>query len=264
MKDTNNKQRKIISVFFEEHRKKILTEFDFEAVVNGAMVGTIDGEEVKIDEIDKERREIHGFIYNGKKHEWEKTRYWWNENGYLFGDEELDSFDARENLAILNYASLVKKKANKDKGKKVIMPFNFDAVLNGALVETIDGREIEIEQIINYPCYDDYNIFAYIIDNNRKKVGNCYWWYNDGRKYKNETSNLDLVIVDYVEDKSKTDNSEIKNIEIKYNGTKINIQIEENNRKNNIYTRCSNRKRNENSKKYKSHSRKTCNSSSNI
>ena len=70
MKDTNNKQRKIISVFYEEYRKKILTEFDFEAVVNGAMVETIDGKKVKIDEIDKEKRRIYGFIYDVKKNKW--------------------------------------------------------------------------------------------------------------------------------------------------------------------------------------------------
>ena len=70
MKDTNNKQRKIISVFYEEYRKKILTEFDFETVVNGAMVETIDGKKVKIDEIDKEKRRIYGFIYDEKKNEW--------------------------------------------------------------------------------------------------------------------------------------------------------------------------------------------------
>lgn len=218
MKDTNNKQRKIISVFYEEYRKKILTEFDFETVVNGAMVETIDGKKVKIDEIDKEKRRIYGFIYDKKKNEW-GARYWWDENGYRLSDEE----DIK-NLAILNYASLVKNEVKKDKFKKIIKPFNIDAALNGALVETKEGYEVEIDSIINHPSFDNFCIFGNIIDNNRKNECLYYGWHSDGRWHEDKDSNIDLMIVEYVED-----NSEIKNIEIKYNGTKINIQIEENN-----------------------------------
>ena len=38
------------------------------------------------------------------------ARYWWDENGYRLSDEE----DIK-NLAILNYASLVKNEVKKDK-----------------------------------------------------------------------------------------------------------------------------------------------------
>lgn len=226
MKGINNKQRKIISVFFEDYRKKILTEFDFEDVANGAMVETIDGRQIKINKIDKGERRIYGFILNEDKNEWE-TEFWWDKNGCLLGWKELKSYTARENLAILNYSSLVKNEVKKDKCKKITKPFNLDAVLNGALVETRDGREVEIEQIINHPSYNENCIFAYInYYNGSKKNRSCYWWCSDGRKYKNEDSDSDLVIVDYVEDNSKTDNSEIKNIEINYDGTKININIQ--------------------------------------
>lgn len=212
MKGRNNKQRKIISVFYEEYRKKILTEFDFEAVVNGAMVETIDGNKVKIDEIDKEKCRIYGFIYNEKKNEW-GTRYWWNENGYPLSDEE----DIK-NLAILNYSSLVKNEVKKDKCKKIIKPFNLDAALNGALVETKDGCEVEIERIINHPIMTNC-IFGFIFFNNKERHDIYRGWYADGRYYKYIDSEKDLVIVEYVEDNSKTDN-----IEINHDGTKINIE----------------------------------------
>ena len=212
MKDTNNKQRKIISVFYEEYRKKILTEFDFEAVVNGAMVETIDGKKVKIDEIDKEKRRIYGFIYNEKKNEW-GTMYWWNENGYFLSDEE----DIK-NLAILNYVSLVKNEAKKDKFKKIIKPFNLDAVLNGALVETKNGDKVEIDFVINHPIMAN-RIFGYIFFNNRETHDNYTGWHADGRYFDFRNDDKDLVIVEYVEDNSKTDN-----IEINHDGRKINIE----------------------------------------
>lgn len=212
MKGTNNKQQKIISVFYEEYRKKILTEFDFGAVVNGAMVETIDGNKVKIDEIDKEKRRIYGFIFNEKKNEW-GTRYWWNENGYRLSDEE----DIK-NLAILNYTSLVKNEVKKDKFKKIIKPFNLDAALNGALVETKDGYEVELERIINHPIMANC-IFGYLFFNNKERYDIYRGWYADGRYYKGIDSKKDLVIVEYVEDISKTDN-----IEINHDGTKINIE----------------------------------------
>lgn len=213
MKGTNNKQRKIISVFYEEYRKKILTEFDFEAVVNGAMVETIDGKKVKIDEIDKEKRRIFGFIYDVKKNKW-GTMYWWNENGYFLSDEK-----DNKNLAILNYASLVKNEVKKDKFKKIIKPFNIDAALNGALVETKEGHEVKIGSIINHPSFDNFCMFGDIIDNNRKDECLYYGWHSDGRWHEDKDSKIDLVIVDYVED-----NSEIKNIEINHDGIKINIE----------------------------------------
>lgn len=228
MKDTNNKQRKIISIFYEEYRKKILTEFDFEAVVNGAMVETIDGKKVKIDKIDKEKRRIYGFIYNKDISKW-GHELWWDENGYILGWENIETYTGRESLAILNYTSLVKNEVKKDKCKKIIKPFNIDAVLNGALVETKSGYEVEIEKIINHPSYHENCIFAYVFYGGKKRHGNCYWWRPDGRKYEYEDSDSDLVIVEYVEDNSKTDNIEIKNIGINHDGTKINIQIEKNN-----------------------------------
>ena len=117
MKDTNNKQRKIISVFYEEYRKKILTEFDFEAVVNGAMVETIDGRQVKINKIDKEKRRIYGFIYNKDISKW-GHELWWDENGYILGWENIETYTGRESLAILNYGSLVKNKVKKGDCKK--------------------------------------------------------------------------------------------------------------------------------------------------
>lgn len=117
MKSTNNKQRKIISVFYEEYRKKILTEFDFEAVVNGAMVETIDGRQVKINKIDKEKRRIYGFIYNKDKYKW-GNELWWDENGYVLGWENIETYTGRESLAILNYGSLVKNKVKKGDCKK--------------------------------------------------------------------------------------------------------------------------------------------------
>ena len=232
MKDTNNKQRKIVSVFYEEYRKKVLTEFDFETVVNGAMVETIDGKKVKIDKIDKEHRRIYGFTYDEDRTEWNEMRRWWDENGCYFGFKDFDNFSSRENLAILNYAPLIKNDVKKDKCKKIIKPFNLDAVLNGALVETRDGREVEIGQIMNHPSYGRrYCIWAYIIYNGRKQNGNCYWWASNGRFLKqiDEEHGADLVIVEYVEDNSKTDDSELKNIDINYGGTKITIQIEKNN-----------------------------------
>ena len=212
MKGANNKQRKIISVFYEEYRKKILTEFDFETVVNGAMVETIDGYKVKIDEIDKEKRRIYGFIYNEKKNEW-GIRYWWDENGYRLSDEE----DIK-NLAILNYGSLVKNKLKKNKLKKIIKPFNLDAVLNGALVETKGGCEVEIDTIVNHPIMKNC-IFGYILFNNKETHCNYYGWHADGRYFEDKDNDKDLVIVEYVEDIFKTDN-----IEINHDGTKINIE----------------------------------------
>ena len=228
MKDTNNKQRKIISVFYEEYRKKILTEFDFEAVVNGAMVETIDGRQVKINKIDKEKRRIYGFIYNKDISKW-GNELWWDENGYILGWENIETYTGRESLAILNYGSLVKNKVKKGDCKKIIKPFNIDAALNGALVKTKDGHEVEIDLIINHPSYNEYCIFGNIFFNGRKTSGEYYGWHANGRWDEDKNSNVDLVIVEYVEDNSKTDNSEIKNIGINYNGTKINIQIEENN-----------------------------------
>lgn len=224
----NNKQRKIVSVFYEEYRKKTLTEFDFDAVVEGAMVETIEGNKVKIDEIDKEKRRIYGFIYDEDSHEW-GVRDWWDENGYSWGKKNLQTYMARENLAILNYTPLVKNEVKKDKCKKIIKPFNIDDVLNGALVETKSGYEVEIEQIINHPSYHENCIFAYVFYGGKKRPGSCYWWCPDGRWHKGEDSDSDLVIVEYVEDNSKTDNIEIKNIEINHDGTKISIQIEKNN-----------------------------------
>lgn len=228
MKDTNNKQRKIISVFYEEYRKKILTEFDFEAVVNGAMVETIDGRQVKINKIDKEKRRIYGFIYNKDISKW-GHELWWDENGYILGWENIETYTGRESLAILNYGSLVKNKVKKGDCKKIIKPFNIDAALNGALVKTKDGHEVEIDLIINHPSYKEYCIFGNVFFNGRRTSGEYYGWHANGRWDEDKNSNVDLVIVEYVEDNSKTDNSEIKNIEIKYNGTKINIQIVENN-----------------------------------
>lgn len=228
MKDTNNKQRKIISVFYEEYRKKILMEFDFEAVVNGAMVETIDGRQVKINKIDKEKRRIYGFIYNKDISKW-GHELWWDENGYILGWENIETYTGRESLAILNYGSLVKNKVKKGDCKKIIKPFNIDAALNGALVKTKDGHEVEIDLIINHPSYKEYCIFGNVFFNGRRTSGEYYGWHANGRWDEDKNSNVDLVIVEYVEDNSKTDNSEIKNIEIKYNGTKINIQIEENN-----------------------------------
>ena len=213
MKGTNNKQRKIISVFYEEYRKKILTEFDFETVVNGAMVETIDGYKVKIDEIDKEKRRIYGFIYNEKKNKW-GTRYWWDENGYRLSDEK----DIK-NLAILNYGSLVKNKVKKNKLKKIIKPFNLDAVLNGALVETKGGCEVEIDTIVNHPSLNSYCMFGDIFFNGREMDGKYYGWRANGRWHEDKDDDRDLVIVEYVEDISKTDN-----IEINHDGTKINIE----------------------------------------
>jgi hypothetical protein len=212
MKDTNNKQRKIISVFYEEYRKKILTEFDFEAVVNSAMVETIDGKKVKIDGIDKEKRRIYGFIYDEKKNEW-GTMCWWDENGYRLSDEK----DIK-NLAILNYASLVKNEVKKDKFKKIIKPFNIDAVLNGALVETKNGDKVEIDFVINHPEMAN-SIFGYIFFNNRETHDNYTGWHVDGRYLDFTNDGKDLVIVEYVEDNSKTDN-----IGINYDGIKINIE----------------------------------------
>lgn len=191
MKDTNNKQRKIISVFYEEYRKKILTEFDFETVVNGAMVETIGGKKVKIDEIDKEKRRIYGFIYDVKKNKW-GAMYWWNENGYFLSDEK-----DNKNLAILKYASLVKNEVKKDKLKKIIKPFNIDAALNGALVETKEGHEVKIDSIINHPSFDNFCIFGDIIDNSRKDECLYYGWHSDGRWYEDKDSKIDLIIVDY-------------------------------------------------------------------
>jgi len=218
MKGTNNKQRKIISVFYEEYRKKILTEFDFEAVVNGAMVETIDGRQVKIDKIDKEKRRIYGFIYNKDISKW-GHELWWDENGYILGWENIETYTGRESLAILNYGSLVKNKVKKGDCKKIIKPFNIDAALNGALVKTKDGHEVEIDLIINHPSYKEYCIFGNIFFNGRKTSGEYYGWHANGRWDEDKNSNVDLVIVEYVEDNSKTDN-----IEIKHGGTKINIE----------------------------------------
>lgn len=143
---------------------------------------------------------------------------WWDENGYLLSYEEYI-----KNLAILNYASLVKNEVKKDNCKKIIKPFNLDAVLNGALVETKAGNKVEIDRIINHPIMTN-RIFGYIIFNNWKTDDNYRGWYADGRYFKNNDDDKDLVIVEYVEDDSKTDNSEIKNIEINYGGAKINIE----------------------------------------
>ena len=65
---SNDKQQKIISVFYKEYRKEILTEFDFDAVVDGAMVETIDGRKVTINKIDKKKCRIYGFIYSYLHH----------------------------------------------------------------------------------------------------------------------------------------------------------------------------------------------------
>lgn len=180
MKDTNNKQRKIISVFYEEYRKKILTEFDFEAVVNGAMVETIDGRQVKIDKIDKEKRRIYGFIYNKDMPKW-GHELWWDENGYILGWENIETYTGRESLAILNYGSLVKNKVKKGDCNKIIKPFNIEAALNGALVKTKDGHEVEIDQIINHPSYNEYCIFGNIFFNGRRTSGEYYGWHANGK-----------------------------------------------------------------------------------
>lgn len=103
--------------------------------------------------------------------------------------------------------------------KKIIKPFNIDAALNGALVRTKDGHEVEIDLIINHPSYKEYCIFGNVFFNGRRTSGEYYGWHANGRWDEDKNSNVDLVIVEYVQ--IRGDKSTVKSIDI--DGLRINL-----------------------------------------
>lgn len=99
---------------------------------------------------------------------------------------------------------------------KIIKPFNLDAVRKGAQMETKEGNRVILDGINDKP-----NKYGEILCGleQRRTGSSVYWWCADGRKFKNEDNDRDLVIVEYVQ--IREDKPTVKSIDI--DGLRINL-----------------------------------------